>query len=188
MRQVHGNAILAAERAGLAGEGDGLLSTRPGLGLLGRSADCPLLLLAAGGGCGMAHASWRGTVKGVGPRLVEALALQTGANPAEMSAAIAPSAGPCCYEVGEEVRDAARAGLGGALASCFFQRDGALIFDLWRANREQLLAAGLRADRIQTAELCTICHPERFPSYRREGEAAGRFAAVIGWRRGGGAS
>ena len=79
--------------------------------------------------------------------------------------------------------EAALAGLGSRVASCFFRREGSLYFDLWRANTEQLLEAGIPAGRIQLAGLCTICNSERFPSYRREGDQAGRFAAIIGYRR-----
>ena len=71
----------------------------------------------------------------------------------------------------------------GAAARNFFQwRDGRLFFDLWAANADQLRAAGIGADRIHTAGLCTICQARLFPSYRRQGKTAARFAAVIGIR------
>jgi hypothetical protein len=57
---------------------------------------------------------------------------------------------------------------------------GQMYFDLWSANRDQLLRAGLAPQNIHTSSVCTICHNELFPSYRVEGESAGRFAAIIG--------
>ncbi|GAG03167.1 unnamed protein product, partial [marine sediment metagenome] len=54
-------------------------------------------------------------------------------------------------------------------------------FDLWSANRDQLLAAGLGPDRIELAGICTI-QDDRFFSYRRDGPETGRFALVAGVR------
>jgi len=181
-RQVHAADVLRVDSGGMAGEADGLVTDRPSLGVMGFSADCPLILAAdsAGAGVGMAHASWRGTVRGIAGRLVAALAGELGANPAKVVACICPAAGPCCYEVGDEVRAAAARALG-ARAERFFRPRGAgkFLFDLWAANRDQLLAAGLSPDGVHTAGVCTICRNDLFPSYRVEGDSAGRFVAVI---------
>ncbi len=186
-RQVHGPDVLQVARGGPAGPADALVTATPGLGVLGRSADCPLVLAVARDGrgralaVGMAHASWRSTVARITERMIARLLAAAGgdARPARVVAAIAPSAGPCCYEVGPDVRDAALAGLGPGGAGFFAWRDGRLIFDLWRANVAQLRRAGVPAPAVQTAGVCTICRADLFPSWRREGEAAGRFAAMI---------
>jgi copper oxidase (laccase) domain-containing protein len=78
--------------------------------------------------------------------------------------AMVPGAGVCCYEVGEEVHD----------AFAPEHRHGRNI-DLRAIAREQLLAAGVRE--VLDLDLCTICD-ERFFSHRREGESAGRQAAI----------
>lgn len=52
--------------------------------------------------------------------------------------------------------------------------------DLWSANRDQLVRAGLRENNVHVSGVCTMCHTEMYPSHRREGAAAGRLAAVIG--------
>jgi hypothetical protein len=52
-----------------------------------------------------------------------------------------------------------------------------------RANREQLIAAGVAAERIHIAPLCTMCRPDIFFSYRREKSVygrTGRLMSVIG--------
>jgi copper oxidase (laccase) domain-containing protein len=51
---------------------------------------------------------------------------------------------------------------------------------LWSANRDQLLRAGVRETNIHISGICTMCANDVFPSHRREGAAAGRFAAAIG--------
>ncbi|RXM21699.1 laccase domain-containing protein, partial [Citrobacter sp. AAK_AS5] len=87
---------------------------------------------------------------------------------------IAPSAGPCCYEVGHEVRRIARSTLSQA-DTFFVERNGQLFLDLWSANRRQLIDAGLKADNLETAGRCSICD-RRFWSHRRDGADAGRSA------------
>lgn len=184
VRQVHGGKVLKADRPGCLGEADALWSDRPGLGVVGRSADCPLVLVAC---CderprwGFAHASWRSTVARITAGLVAELA-RAGADPTRMHAVICPSAGPCCYEVGDEVREQARKSLGPQAETFFIRHRERWLFDLWRANTAQLVAAGLAEDRVEVSSICTICHTrgEGYPSYRREGAAAGRFAAVVG--------
>jgi hypothetical protein len=109
--------------------------------------------------------------------MCEAFAL----GPDDLIAAICPSAGPCCYEVGPDVRAAAEEALDSA--DRFFQpRPDAAdkwLFDLWAANRAQLRSAGLAGDDIHVAEVCTLCRNDLFSSHRKEGLAAGRFLAAI---------
>lgn len=190
IKQVHGGRVLAVRGGGLAGQADGLVSDTPGLGLLGRSADCPLVLAAGqrddgSWAVGFAHASWRATIARITATMLRELVHSLDVRPASVHAAIAPSAGPCCYEVGDEVVVAAAAALGPRSAVFFGRPDGAgdrVHFDLWAANRAQLLESGVPAAQISMSDVCTICRGERFWSWRREGESAGRFAAVIGVR------
>jgi len=189
VEQVHAGDVLYAGAPGCVGRADALWTDVPGLGVVGRSADCPLILV---GGrrpdgspvAGFAHASWRSTVAGITPQLVAALR-EAGAEIPTLAAQIAPSAGPCCYEVGEEVREQAVAGLGAGVAPFFSaspgRHEGRWIFDLWSTNLTLLLGAGLQPGRIRTAGICTICGTG-YPSYRRDAAAAGRFAAMIGSR------
>jgi copper oxidase (laccase) domain-containing protein len=82
--------------------------------------------------------------------------------------------------VGPEVREAARHSLGEE-ALAFFAPDGdRWRLDLWAANKAQLTEAGVPAAAITVTGHCTICGGGLYPSYRREGAAAGRFAAFIG--------
>jgi YfiH family protein len=182
LEQVHGGDVVVCEQGGCAGFADGLVTATKGLALMGKSGDCPIVLIAdkRGHAVGFAHASWRSTVAGITPAVVRRMA-ELGCDPGDLVACICPSAGPECYEVGDEVRTAAIQGIG-PHAEEFFQRGprGKLHFDLWRANTDALVRAGLDAQSVHTAGVCTLCRNDVFPSHRREGETCGRFAAVIG--------
>ncbi len=189
MRQVHGGDVLEVKGDGLCGDADALVTRATGIALIGRSADCPLILAAALDGSGMplavgiAHASWRGTVARVAANMMSALHKVAGDGHKSLIAAIAPSAGPCCYKVGPELRDTATAELGPTAADFFDEVGTGIHFDLWRANSDQLLRSGLTDSEISIAGICTICENRHFFSYRRDGARAGRFAAAIGIRQ-----
>ena len=179
--QAHGNQVLVADAPGLVGLADALVTAEASLGVMGRSADCPLILAAdrTGEVVGMAHASWRGTVARIASRLIETMAHRFGADPGGIVAGICPSAGPCCYEVGPEVRDAALNRIGPHADVFFPRRRGRMFFDLWSANADELQRCGLHPSNIHIAAICTICRNDLFPSFRAKGPTATRFAAVI---------
>jgi hypothetical protein len=113
------------------------------------------------------HAGWRGTVTGIARRSVEGMREHFGSLPGDLHAAIGPGIGKCCYEVGPEV--AAEFGL-----------QGRARVDLTGANRRQLIDAGVTPERIYASNLCTMCRPEEFHSFRRDKEAAGRLYSFAG--------
>jgi hypothetical protein len=88
-------------------------------------------------------------------------------DPANIRGAIGPAIGVCCYEVGPEVAE--RFGIG----------TGAKVhLDLASINERQLRAAGVT--NIWKSGECTFCRADRFFSYRRERERAGRMMSIIG--------
>jgi len=182
--QVHAATVVSVDAAGGAGAADAMVTDKRSLALVGFSADCPLILLFDPDrpAVGIAHASWRGTVGLIAAATVGRMCELFGSRPGRMQAAIAPSAGPCCYEVGPDVLAAATDGIGSHAAGFFIERDGRLYFDLWRANVDQLARAGLKRDNVFVSGVCTICRGDLFASYRRQGPAAGRFAAMIALR------
>jgi YfiH family protein len=184
-RQVHGDACLDADLSGaggLVGTGDALYTRERGRPLAVFTADCvPLVLVdPAAPALGLAHAGWRGTVRGIAGRLVAAL-VERGARAERLRAAIGPSIGPCCYEVDEPVVGPLRAAFPAAWERWVRPgapgRDGHWSLDLWAANADQLAAAGVAADAISMPRLCTGCRRDLFFSYRKEG-MAGRLATL----------
>ena len=148
---------------------DGQATALPDVAPLVLTADCLPVALIACGAVAMVHAGWRGLAGGVLEEGVAALR-ELGAD-GPVAAAIGPGAGRCCYQVGDEVRDAfARYGDG--------VRDGDRI-DLKAIARKRLKAAGV--GEVHDVGLCTICSdPSLFFSYRREGRT-GRQAGIA-WR------
>ena len=113
-RQVHGRHVLWPQTGGLAGPGDALAVRAGAPAVMVQSADCPLILLAdrQGRAVAAAHASWRGTVRRIAAETVDQLTRRLAVAPGDLIACLCPSAGPCCYEVKDDVRQAALAGIG----------------------------------------------------------------------------
>ena len=195
LTQVHGREVVAVRRGSSAPsprpEADVLISDSPDVAVAVRAADCvPLLMVdRARGVVAAVHAGWRGTRARAAVAAVEALGREYGTRPADLVAAIGPSIGACCYEVGSHVVDAfAAAGHERYLVDRWFvsrppprgsSQRGALHLDLTRANIDQLVLAGVDEDRIYASGLCTAMHLEVLTSYRKEKERAGRIAGVI---------
>jgi hypothetical protein len=182
-RQVHGAGIVHAEGPVPADRPDGdiLVATRPGVAVAVQVADCVPLLFADArtGAVAAAHAGWRGTASGVAIRAVEALRDLARTDPADLVVAIGPCIGPCCYEVGPEVRDAFLTANPAADGWFAAGAPGRWLLDLWRANCDQLAAAGVPPGQVHLAGLCTMSDTASFFSYRAEGAAAGRACGAI---------
>jgi YfiH family protein len=171
--QRHGATVTRAQPRGIVTPGtvfdhcDGLWSDEPGRAMLLLTADCMPIALARDDGAspalGILHAGWRGLLAGIVASGVRALGARG------LVAAIGPSIGPCCYEVGEEVAAPFREAFGDDVA-----RDGRL--DLWTSAERALRAAGvLRVDR---SDICTSCDGGRFFSHRRDAGKTGRQGVI----------
>ncbi len=189
-RQVHGAASVvfrrgAAKPVGPLPEADILLTDDPSLALAIQTADCVPLLVAdrRTGVVAAAHAGWRGLSARVPGATVRALTHAFGTRPSDLIAVVGPSISADRYEVDAVVRGAFEAaGFSEADVGRWFgggRRPGHWQFDGWTAARDQLAAAGVPPDAIHVAGLCTGSHPEVLCSYRRDGAAAGRIAAVV---------
>jgi polyphenol oxidase len=178
LKQVHGATVVQTPWEG-APEADAAVSLQPGMLVGVETADClPLLfvdpqrrLVAA------AHAGWRGSSARVAMRVVEAF-LSAGARAEELLVALGPCIGPCCYEVGDEVRSAF--GEEGETAFTPGSR-GRAHLDLQAANALQLRRAGVPAAAITGVGECTRCRADLYHSYRREGKGAGRMINYVGF-------
>jgi YfiH family protein len=142
-------------------EADGQATSTPGLTPAVLVADCLPVALVGPGGIAMVHCGWRGMADGIVERGVR----ETRAT----AAAVGPGIGPCCYEVGDEVRQRLES-LGPGISSD-------RMLDLREVAARLLDRAGVGD--VQVSELCTSCNPELFFSHRRDGERTGRQAGFV---------
>lgn len=160
---------------------DALASCAPNILLAVKSADCVPLLLGDSrtGACAAVHAGWRGTLASIGSRTLERMREEYGTQTQDVRAAIGPAAGACCYEVGSEVIKAFRERFSDSDDLFIPTRAGHARIDLQRANRNQLIAAGVATEHIHTAPFCTMCRTDLFFSYRREKSVHGRVGRLL---------
>ena len=206
LHQIHSDVVRSFATAPTKqSKGDASTTGSPGLLLGVRTADCAPVLLVDPKKRAIAaiHAGWRGTLARIVTKTIGHLQMEFGSRPQDLLAAIGPTIGGCCYEVGTEVASAFAAKFPNA--SDFFDelRTGdepnplqwlnrmppghqpppnKVLLDLKKANRAQLLEAGVREENIFVTDLCTSCDVDRLFSYRKEGPASGRLMSVIGIR------
>ena len=180
MRQVHGAEVLrvgpddgagsfTGSLAGVA-DADACVTTTPGVALLAMGADCPVIVAWRRDGAGAAaiHAGWRGLVAGVVEAGIAAMSVPRG----EVHAVVGPHVGPCCYPVDH----ALRARMAGSFGPQVVRGDAV---DLGECAAVALERAGVPAVQQGRVVGCTSCDAARFFSYRRDGQATGRQAAVV---------
>jgi polyphenol oxidase len=169
----HATAVLAT---------DALVTADGGVVLCVTTADCvPVVLFdERTSAIGVAHAGWKGTIRHIAARTVAEMSAAFGTDPADVRAALGPSIGPKSYVIGPEVVAAANEAFPNATVIAI-TREGRTTFDLWRANRLNLVQVGVTADRIEAAGIDTYVATDRFFSARRH-TPTGRFVGLIALR------
>ena len=167
---------------------DGLVTNEPGVVLSAFFADCvPLYFVdPVKRAIGLSHSGWRGTVQKIGKVTVKKMQTEFGCNPSDIVVAIGPSICGDCYEVSEDVAEAFR--------EAFFQTEmemrqeltfleskgnGKYQLDLWEANRQILLEAGIVSENISVTDICTCCNPEFLFSHRATEGKRGNLGAFL---------
>lgn len=161
---------------------DGLVTNVPEIVLVTQYADCtpliffdPVTKTAA-----TSHAGWRGTALEIAKKTVEFMRDNYGVNPSDIIAAIGPSIASCCYEVDDPVIDSINSLSYLDKSLCYTKKDnGKYMLDLREVNRQILIHAGVLADNIDVADLCTSCNSNIFHSHRATGGKRGTLAAMI---------
>ena len=185
VRQVHGTCVQVVRQGGGAGEADGLITQTAGVMLGIQVADCVPVLLADTRQRVVAalHAGWRGTTAGIVNQGIAAMRSECGARLEDLTAAVGPAIGACCYTIGDEVHESFTRRYAYA-TTLFAQRQDGLHLDLAEANRRQLLDAGVRASEITLVGECTACTRiggrRKYFSHRAEHGFTGRAMGMIG--------
>lgn len=189
--QVHGDRIgIVTAKACGAGvtdfataipAADALITNVSNVPLMLFFADCTPILLAdpVTKSVGLAHGGWKGTLGAIAAKTVLAMQENYGAQPENILAAIAPSIGSCCYQVGAEVAEKFRQEFPDFAEKIIKEKAAGLTLDLQLTNELQLIDVGLKAENIANAHVCTACNNGQFFSYRADKGKTGRIAAVI---------
>src|SRR5258708_6398748 len=207
LKQFHSAvALFYAEPPAEPHKGDASLTNSRGILLGVQTADCVPILLVDPKQRAVAaiHAGWRGTLARIAEKTVGEMRMRFGSKPAAIVAGLGPAIGGCCSEVGTELVTEFTSQFAGAAEYFDEPRTGEepnplqwlnmmppgnqpppknVRLDLRKANRSQLLSAGLRDASIFVSYLCTACHTDLFFSYRKEVEHSGRLFAAIGIRK-----
>jgi YfiH family protein len=177
-RQIHSNTVQVVETAGSYPDCDALMTNRVNIFLVVSVADCvPIFLYdEAHQAVAIAHAGWRGTTAHIVKNTVAAMQQQFQTQPSDLKVFIGHAASLCCYEVGNDIA--------GNFPDELVRPNGETksLVDLKGFNTQQLVASGVREECIEVSNYCTICTPQLFHSYRRDGSASGRMMGVIGLR------
>jgi polyphenol oxidase len=206
LKQIHSDVIHLFHSAPAEPcQGDASVTNRPGLLLAVQTADCVPILLVDPKKRAVAaiHAGWRGTLARIVVKAIGQMQMQYKSKPADLLAAIGPSIGGCCYEVGTEVATQFLSQFAEAPEWFDEFRTGDepnpiqwlnmmppghqpppknVLLDLRKANSAQLLGAGLRSSNIFVSDLCTACRRDLLFSYRKQGAQSGRLMSVLGIR------
>jgi YfiH family protein len=178
-RQVHGaEAARVHAGGGFAGLVDVLVTAEREVPLAIFTADCLAIVVydPVAHVLGLAHVGWRGMVRGATQAVVRSVG-ELGGRASRLHVAIAPSIGPCCYEVDEPVTAELVRAFGDRWKAWVEpSRAGHVRLDLWTANETLLREAGVAPAFIDNPRLCTACHPEMLYSYRKGNR--GRLATL----------
>jgi YfiH family protein len=177
LNQVHGTRLIHAPSEYEEGvEADAVWSDEPGFACAVMTADClPIVLADIEGRCVAAvHGGWRGLAGGILKRTVEAMPVDAD----RLFAWLGPAIGPSAFEVGGDV----------LAAFCLADDDLAVhpipelndkyFLDLNVLVGRQLLALAIDPGHVSGGDTCTYSDPQRFYSYRRDGDT-GRMVTLI---------
>ena len=163
---------------------DGLITDLLNVPLVTFYADCvPLYFVdTVNKAIGLSHSGWRGTVKGMGIKTVEAMVREYGSNPENIVAVVGPSICQECYEVSKDVVDELHKEYDDKfdVSSIYYEKEnGKMQLNLWEANRQILLLAGLKSENIVISNVCTSCHSDLLFSHRKTNGKRGNLIAVM---------
>lgn len=210
LKQIHSSIVRVVGREDASEtarwKADGMMTAEPGVLLAIQTADCIPILVADVKTRAVAafHAGWRGTLRRIVETGIGRMRLAFGSRPEDLIAAIGPGIGPCCYAVGDEVRNEFESQFHYA-AELFHEVSNsdpvrekypllfltarapghsnlgqALHLDLMEANRRQLLDAGVPSAAISVTGECTRCLSDKYFSYRADHGFTGRMLSAVG--------
>jgi polyphenol oxidase len=188
--QVHGTDVRVVTQKDLRKGGqleeisvafDGMVCREKNVILMSFFADCvPLFFYdPKKEAIGLAHAGWKGSLNGIGARMVEVLGKEFGCHPEDIEVTLGPSIGDCCFEVGQEVYALFKQAYP---KPEYYQHktDTTVHIHLGEILKESLKTVGMTEKNIYQSGICTKCSNELFFSHRAQNNKAGRMVGLIG--------
>ncbi|MCX5657491.1 MAG: polyphenol oxidase family protein, partial [Candidatus Omnitrophica bacterium] len=124
------------------------------------TADCLSLFLydPEHAAVGIVHAGWRGSSLGIAKNCVEMMKRKFLTEPEYLKIAIGPGIRKCCFEVKADLLE--------HFPEYIEKREGRLFLDPVAVNIKQLVSLGVKKENIIDSEICSVCHKDKFFSYR----------------------
>lgn len=162
---------------------DGLITNVKGIPLVTFYADCvPLYFIdVKNHAIGLSHSGWKGTVSRMGKVTLEAMSENFGTKPEDVIALVGPSICQDCYEVSEDVAKAFQEEFRESQIPSILYDKGNQKYqlNLWEANRQIFLDAGVKEENIHLSEVCTCCNSDLLFSHRATQGKRGILAAFL---------
>jgi YfiH family protein len=184
LRQVHGAEVLIFKDNPKALTYplpyDAVITDKKRVALGIWTADClPILMIdRSKKAIAAVHAGWRGIWRGIVQKAARMMIEAFKSSPRDILVGIGPGIGPCCYEVGTDVK--------GLFQSShedhhqFIQeREGRFYLDLSRVAQLELSQVGIPPENIEAISLCTACRKDLFFSYRRDGKPGRQLSFIM---------
>ncbi len=164
---------------------DGLLTRKPGLVLVIRTADCvPVLFFDPRGKIVAAvHAGRKGLLDNIIPKTINTLKNKFHCIPKDILVGIGPFIKKCCYNVNFNIKNEVKKIYPNDWKKFFQKRNNKIYLDLGEITYKQLLNSGIKKENIEDINLCTSCQNDLFFSYRKGKtikEKSQRIATFIG--------
>ncbi|MEY8415592.1 conserved hypothetical protein [Tissierella praeacuta DSM 18095] len=183
-KQVHGTDVLIIRdqdniKVSLQ-EKDGLITNKKNVAICTYHADCvPIYFYdKTKEVIALAHAGWKGTLNNINKTIIENMNEKFNCNIEDISVAIGPSIGSCCYEIGHDVEMLFKDKYPNYL-DIIINRDNKIYLDLWKVNRINLINLGIKDRNIFEGKFCTSCNIDKLYSYRGENGTKNRMIAAI---------
>lgn len=160
---------------------DALVTNEPGLCLLARSADCPLILLLDPNNkaIGVVHSGWRGTFLNIVNSAINSMMLNYGSDPVNIYAGLGPCISLSHYRVSKQNIELFQKKIPEEkFRNCYHFDGSKYSINLRKIISYQLMEAGLEEQNIEISDYCTFQEKDLFYSYRREGSKTGRFGLM----------
>jgi polyphenol oxidase len=177
--QVHGDEIHVVDESNYRNicgkDGDAIITKEKNISIGVFTADCvPILIVdSVTKVIAVVHAGWKSTYLNIAKKVIQFMVNSMECKSENIIAALGPSIGPCCFQVGADVAEK---------FSCVHENGGKYYVDLWKENANQISECGISSEKIFGSNLCTMCNSDMFYSYRRDNGKTGRlgtFAQMI---------